>query len=79
MAIAMAEGCRLVLTDDRRAVKVARDLGLEVFGTLGVLVLASRRGLIQLRPAFELLRGTNFRCTNALLDEILAREESSRP
>lgn len=36
-----------LLLDDRAAVVYARALGLKVLGTLGVLVLAKRRGLVE--------------------------------
>lgn len=43
--------------DDRAAVVYARGLGLKVIGTLGVLVLAKRRGALPLvAPLIEQLR-----------------------
>jgi predicted nucleic acid-binding protein len=50
----------LVLIDDRRGAAVAREKGLEVTGTLGVLDLAARRGIIDLAAALARLRTTNF-------------------
>lgn len=49
-------GAGLVM-DDRAAVRHARAIGLKVIGTLGVLVLAKRRGLLQkVHPLIEQMR-----------------------
>lgn len=46
-----------LLMDDRAAVMHARTIGLKVIGTLGVLVLAKRRGLLpEIRPSIEQMR-----------------------
>lgn len=48
-----------LLMDDRAAVTHARALGLKVIGTLGVLVLAKRRGQLQtIRPLIEQMRSS---------------------
>ena len=52
IALAMELGATLVLMDDRVGVDEARRRGLQVTGTLGVLVLAARRGLVDLDAAF---------------------------
>jgi predicted nucleic acid-binding protein len=46
--------------DDREGVGIVRGRGLAVTGTLGVLDLAARRGLIDLAAAFERLKATTF-------------------
>src|SRR5262245_24640113 len=48
IALALSGDASLVLLDERRGRRVARDLGLAVSGTLGVLDLAARRGLVDL-------------------------------
>jgi len=63
----------LILMDDRDGVAVARNKGLAVTGTLGILDLAARRGLIRLDHAFERLKDTNFRCHPEVMDALLAR------
>src|SRR5215472_3623286 len=50
----------LVLMDDREGVAVARGRGLDVTGTLGVLDLAARRGLIDLAAASSVSRQRAF-------------------
>ena len=60
IAVALAVKAELVLMDDREGVGIARGRGLAVTGTLGVLDLAARRGLIDLAAAFERLKATTF-------------------
>ncbi len=79
-AIALAATLKadLILMDDRAGVAAARALGFAVTGTLGVLDLAARCGLIDLASAFVRLRSTSFRVRQALLDELLTRYEADR-
>jgi predicted nucleic acid-binding protein len=62
----------LLLMDDREGVEEARRLGLSTTGTLGVLVRAAERGLIDLPAAIRRLRETNFRVDPILLERISA-------
>jgi predicted nucleic acid-binding protein len=68
-AIVLAESVDdgLVLLDERRARGIARQRGLAVTGTLGVLDLAAARGLVDLTDAFGRLARTNFRGSPRLL------------
>lgn len=68
----------LLLMDDREGVLSARKCGLTVTGTLGVLGLASRRGLIDLGAAFDRLKRTNFHYRQSLMDQLL-RERIEEP
>jgi hypothetical protein len=57
IAICISEKC-LIATDDLKPRKVAKELGLDVIGTLGILKLAYRRNLIdkgELRKLVEML------------------------
>ena len=62
-AIALAEFLHadLVLIDERKGVTVARNHGLHVTGTLGLLDLATHEGLLDFVEAVERLRYTTFR------------------
>lgn len=51
--------------------------GFAVTGTLGILDLAARRGMIELGPAFSLLKATNFRYRPELLDRLLLEHRKS--
>lgn len=74
-AILLAESliAGIILVDEMAARRVATDRGLRVTGLLGVLIEAASRGLLELAPAIDRLRTTNFRCSAALLKTILDR------
>jgi predicted nucleic acid-binding protein len=78
IALATSIAADLVLMDDRAGVAVARKYGLAVTGTLGVLDLAARRGLIDLGIAFSKLKATNFRCSPAIMDALLAQHRAEK-
>jgi len=63
--------------DDRAAVAVARREGFVVTGTLGVLDLAARRGLIDLSAAFARLKTTNFRYRPEIMDLLLEQHRKT--
>ena len=79
-AVVLAESMRadLLLVDDRAGAKLAQQRGLAVTGTLGVLDLASRAGLLQLSDAFESLQKTNFRYPPSLLEALLGEERTRK-
>jgi predicted nucleic acid-binding protein len=76
-AILLAESMHadLLLIDERAGANVAQQRGLTITGTLGVLDLGSRAGLISLRDMFARLQGTNFRYPPSLLEILLDEEE----
>lgn len=63
---------RQLLIDDARGRSAARSAGLQTVGTLGVLVAASRAGLLDLPDALHALACTNFRMPRALFEALLA-------
>ncbi len=73
LALARTLGAELVLMDDRAGVVVARQLGLVATGTLGVLDLGARRGMIDLPDAFTRLKATSFRYRPEIMDALLAQ------
>jgi predicted nucleic acid-binding protein len=74
IALASVIGADLILMDDRDGVALARAAGFAVTGTLGVLDLAARRGLINLAEAFSRLKATTFHYRQGLLDALLAQQ-----
>jgi predicted nucleic acid-binding protein len=70
IALAQSVGASLVLLDEKKGRQVARSLGFVVTGTLGVLDLAARRGLVDLADALKRLERTTFRTTPRLLRHI---------
>ena len=71
--LAAAMQAIILLMDDRAGVRLARAKGLATTGTLGVLVLAAQRGLLDLGAAIARLSTTNFRCHQNVLDRIVAQ------
>jgi predicted nucleic acid-binding protein len=59
-----------VLIDDRRARKAAADRGVNVMGTLAVLVAAGQHGLIDLDDALAKLMATSFRVHPSVLADL---------
>ena len=71
IALASALGHRIIL-DDRQARSVAKQLGIPIIGTIGVLVCAKRAGLIVvLKPVLNDLEDGGFYVTSALKEEAL--------
>jgi predicted nucleic acid-binding protein len=66
-----------LLIDDRDGRQAARDSGLRIIGTLGVLNGAAGLGLVDLPLAILRLKNTNFRMTESIVQELL-REDRER-
>lgn len=77
IALALQLRADLLLMDDRRGVKAALGKGIEVTGTLGVLALAGKRGLIDLAEAFDLIKETSFRYPQAIMDQFLKEDKET--
>jgi len=77
IALALAIKADLILMDDRAGITAARKVGLRATGTLGVLDLAARRGLIDLAAAFKRLKTTGFYYRQGLLDALLADHKNT--
>jgi predicted nucleic acid-binding protein len=61
-----------LLIDERKGRKVAADMGIKITGSLGILVAAKKKGLIQtIKPFIQKLRQTNQRFSEQLLNDIL--------
>lgn len=63
----------VVLLDEKSARRVATDRGIQITGTLGVLGQAADRELVDLASAIDRLTKTTFRCSPALLKEMIDR------
>jgi predicted nucleic acid-binding protein len=74
IALAKQRNADVLLMDERDGSAVARQLGLTVAGTLGVLELAAEKGLLSLPTAIAELRRTTFRVPEKLIAEMLRRD-----
>ncbi|HJP95741.1 MAG TPA: DUF3368 domain-containing protein [Candidatus Saccharimonadales bacterium] len=71
IALAGERGVRLIL-DDRQARLVAKNLGIPIIGTVGILAQAKRAGIItSLKPVLSELEAKGFYISNALKAEAL--------
>lgn len=74
LSLALQRGAA-VLIDELRGRTVAAQLGLDVVGTLGLLLIARERGLVgSLRPLVELLKGSGYFLAHRLVSHVLANE-----
>ena len=80
-AIALAKqfNADILLMDERDGSAVAKQLGLTVVGTLGVLELAAEKGLLSLPAAIADLCRTTFRAPERLIAEMLRRDHLRKP
>lgn len=62
IALALEQGIRRVVIDERRARMVARTMGLEVAGSVGVLLRAKRLGFItEIKPSLAAMQAQGIR------------------
>ena len=67
IALALESGNGLLIIDDRKGRKLARQLGLSIIGTIGIIVDAKLAGIIpSVKPVLVKIRTTNFRITETL-------------
>jgi predicted nucleic acid-binding protein len=70
ITLALSIGGESVLLDERKGRQAARERGLRVSGTLGVIRLAADQKLITLNDALDRLEKTNFRVSMRLLNSL---------
>lgn len=62
----------LIIIDERKARRIAKDIGLNVTGTLGILVEAKQHGLVkELKPLLDKLIKNEIRISKKLYQDIL--------
>jgi predicted nucleic acid-binding protein len=72
IALALEVGSPLVLLDERAARAVARSRGLQVTGSLGVLLRAKKKGmLLAVKPSIDLMLSRGVLLGSVLIDSVL--------
>ena len=72
ISLAMEQAAKVVLLDDRPARRLAISLGLNVVGTLGILLACKRRGIVtEVGPVLNDLVAKGFRVAPRLLEQVL--------
>lgn len=61
----------LLIIDERLGRRVARERGVAIIGTLGILDDAASKGLIQLSDVISRLQQTNFRISRRIIQTLL--------
>jgi predicted nucleic acid-binding protein len=81
VALAMELGKQItIILDDRQGRRLARERGLNLIGSAGVLVLAKQQGLISaIRPLLDELRTAGLRIGDGAYEEALAMAHESSP
>ncbi len=69
---------RLLLLDDQAARRLALGLHLPIIGTLGLLLAAKRKGLLEaVKPCLDQLLSYEFRVSTDLYDRVLRDADES--
>jgi len=78
ISLALEKDVRMILMDERKGRRAARERGLLTLGTLNLIDLADAHGLLDGPQALEKLRGTNFRAQEALWEQFRAQMQARR-
>jgi len=73
-------GASIILTDDKKARKIASQGGFKVIGTLGLLVMAAEEGIVKKQDAVhavESLAKTNFRLSDSVIEKAIELIENA--
>ncbi|HKK45769.1 MAG TPA: DUF3368 domain-containing protein [Balneolaceae bacterium] len=74
IALAAEYDNSLLIIDEVKGRKVAREMGVQITGTLGVLITAKEKGYIKaVKPIITKMGKTNFRVSEALLQKVLEK------
>ncbi len=72
IALALELSDVLLILDDKKARRVAQQMGMKVIGTVGMLLRAKRQGIIaEVKPLFVKLTEVNFRLSQGIIQEAL--------
>ncbi|WP_258083772.1 DUF3368 domain-containing protein [Thermococcus thermotolerans] len=72
MALALELGADFLILDDLKARKIAKELGINVIGTAGILLLAKKRGVVEeVKPLLRELVEKGFRIADSVIEVIL--------
>ena len=68
----------LLIIDEIKGRKAAKEMGISVTGSLGVLIAAKKKGHIKaVKPLIEKIQKTNFRISKELIERVLDKANES--
>lgn len=74
IALALELENSVLIIDDKRGIKLAREQNIELTGTLGTILKAKNMGIIsRIRPLVEKLKAANYRISTDIIEGILKR------
>lgn len=72
MALAIEINCDLIIIDDLKARKLAKQLNLKITGSLGIITKAKEKNIIEnIKPILDKILKTNFRISKVIINELL--------
>jgi predicted nucleic acid-binding protein len=72
MALALESSNAVLVIDEKKGRRIAKDLQLEIIGTLKVLLIAKQKGITKyVAPLIDQFRKNNFRVDKKITEEIL--------
>ena len=78
IALAFENKKSLLIIDEIKGRKVAKEKGIRVTGSLGVLITAKEKGYLKaVKPVINKIQTTNFRISEDLIDKVLAKAGES--
>ena len=67
IALAIELSDSVVILDDYKARKLAESLGIQIIGTIGIIIKAKRQGVIEsIKPFLQKIRQTDFRISEEI-------------
>ncbi len=76
IALAVNIKAEMIVLDDLAARRIAREIGLKISGTLGIVLAACRYGLLaDVAGTLDDLRSAGFHLSNTLIRDCIARAE----
>lgn len=78
IALASTKENSLLIIDESKGRKVAREMGIQITGSLGILVAAKQKGFIKaVKPVINKIEQTNFRISESLIRVVIEKVNES--
>lgn len=78
ISLALESESVLLIIDDLKGRRLAKQMGISITGSLGVLVMAKRKGYIKsVKPIIKAIEQTNFRISDKLINKVLESVDES--